>query len=125
MSRVTPAEVKAIVETTLTDPVIQVWIDAAGSIVTKNADCIGGTEELLTQVELNLSAHLITISSAATRGVVTKEKLGPLETEYSSGMVIKNSVESTPYGIAANMLAGGCLTDYEKTTAKIGLRHGV
>ena len=34
MSRVTPTEVKEIITTDLTDPVIQIWIDAANVIVT-------------------------------------------------------------------------------------------
>ena len=52
MSRVTPAEVKAIVPTTLSDTITQVWIDSANAIVTDNSTCISKDEAGLTQVEL-------------------------------------------------------------------------
>ena len=111
MSRVMPAEVKAIVTTSLTDPVIQVWIDAANSIVNKSASCIGGDEALLTQVELYLSAHFIAMLDPSTRGFVTKEKTEMLETTYSSPVAMINNIDNTTYGTTANMLSNGCLAN--------------
>lgn len=111
MSRVTPTEVKAIITTPLADPVIQIWIDGANTIVTANADCIGGDDALLTQVELYLSAHFIGMLDPAVRGFVTKEKLDVFETTYSNPVTLSNVIDNTPYGTTANMLSGGCLAN--------------
>jgi len=119
MSRVTPAEVTAIVATDLDDATIQIWIDGSSAIVDSNAACIGGDEALLTKVELYLSAHNVTLQDPANKGPVTKEKLDVLETTYASAPLVKNSIESTPYGVMANQLAGGCLDDYKKDCATV------
>lgn len=111
MSRVTPTEVKVIVTTTLTDPVVQVWIDSANSIVTDNEACIDGDEAKLTMVELYLSAHFIAMLSPKTRGFVTKRKLDVFETDYSNPVMLKNTIDNTTYGTTANMLSGGCLAN--------------
>lgn len=118
MSRVTPAEVKVIITTSLTDPVIQIWIDAANTIVNANADCIGGDEALLTQIELQLSAHFVGMLDPSIRGFVTKEKIEDFETSYSNPISIKNNIDNTPYGTTANMLADGCLTNTSKSVCK-------
>lgn len=112
MSRVTPTEVKAIVTTTLTDTIVQIWIDAANVIVTENSTCINGDAALLTQVELYLSAHFIAMLDASTRGYVTKDKIaGAFEIEYSDPAAIANSIDNTFYGTTANMLSKGCLAN--------------
>jgi hypothetical protein len=111
MSRVTPTEVKAIIETPLTDPVIQIWIDGANTIVTANAECIGGDDALLTQVELYLSAHFVGMLDPGVRGFITKEKLDVFETTYSNPVTLSNIIDNTPYGTTANMLSGGCLAN--------------
>tara|TARA_R110002096_G_C14370680_1_gene704825 strand:+ start:55 stop:423 length:369 start_codon:yes stop_codon:yes gene_type:complete len=119
MSRVTPEQVKAIIDTSLDDPVIQVWIDAANTIVNSNADCIGGDEALLTQVELYLSAHFVGMLDPEIRGFVTKEKLEVFETTYSNPVSIKNNIDNTPYGTTANMLSNGCLANTSDKTADV------
>ena len=119
MSRVTPEEVKAIIDTSLEDPVIQVWIDAANTIVNSNADCIGGDEALLTQVELYLSAHFVGMLDPEIRGFVTKEKLEVFETTYSNPVSIKNNIDNTPYGTTANMLSNGCLANTSDKIADV------
>ena len=111
MSRVTPSEVKAIIETPLTDPIVQIWIDGANTIVTDNAECIGGDEALLTQVELFLSAHFVGMLDPAIRGFISKEKLGTFETSYSNPVTLSNIIDNTPYGTTANMLSNGCLAN--------------
>jgi len=110
-SRVTPAEVKAIVSTALADAIIQVWIDGANSIVTENSDCISGGEDVLTQVELYLSAHFIAMLDPSLKGFVTREKLGTFETSYSNPVTLKNTIDNTTYGTTANMLSNGCLAN--------------
>jgi hypothetical protein len=119
MSRVTPAEVKVIVATTLTDDVIQIWINVANAIITKNATCIGGDEAFLTQVELQLSAHFVTVNGPSYKGSIVKSKLDVLETTYGVNSMDKNAIEATAYGKAANIMSGGCLTDYNDDKATV------
>ncbi len=113
MSRVTPTEVKAIVTTSLDDTSIQIWIDAANSIVNANEDCIGGDEALLTQIELQLSAHfvyLVSTQNTATSGHIIEEGPDGFKTKYSSPQQFEQSIDSSNYGQVANMLSNGCLT---------------
>lgn len=116
MSRVTPEEVKEVVITNLTDPVIQIWIDGASSIVDDNSDCINSDN--LTQVELFLSAHFVGMLDPEVRGFVTKEKLDVFETTYSNPVKLSSIIDNTPYGTTANMLADGCLTNTTKQVTK-------
>jgi hypothetical protein len=112
MSRVTPAEVKVIVATSLADPIVQVWIDAANTVVNNNVECINGTEAELTQIELYLSAHFVAMLDPSTRGYVTKDKIAnAFETEYSDPAAIANTIDNTVYGTTANMLSNGCLAN--------------
>jgi len=119
MSRVDPTEVRQIITTTLTDPVIRIWIDGANTIVTANVACIGGDDALLTQVELYLSAHFIGMLDPAIRGFVTKEKLDIFETTYSNPVTLSNIIDNTPYGTTANMLSGGCLANTSDRVATL------
>lgn len=114
MSRVTPTEVKAIIATTLTDPVVQIWIDAANTIVNENADCIGGDAALLTQVELFLSAHNVGMLDSDVRNEIKKEGPDGFQTEYMKSVNISNElINSTVYGQQANRLANGCLANID------------
>ena len=119
MSRVTPAEVKAIVPTTLSDTITQVWIDSANAIVTDNSTCISKDEAGLTQVELYLSAHFVAMLDQTGKGSITKEGLPGFETTYSSPSSISKNIDRTTYGTTANMLSGGCLANTEKSAAKV------
>ncbi len=110
MSRVSPVEVKDILSTPLIDSVIQTFIDAANTIVTQNSSCIGGDEDLLTKVELYLSAHYVGMLDPAIRGFITKEKItSEFETNYSNPVNVKNNIDNTTYGTLANTLSNGCL----------------
>ena len=120
MSRVTPAEVRVIIETTLSDPAMQIWIDGANVIVNDIADCVGNDEVILTQVELYLSAHHIGMLDPAIRGFVTKEKLDVFETTYSNPVTIKNNIDSTPYGTMANRVSNGCLANIDDRAVSFG-----
>lgn len=119
MSRVTPAEVNAILTTTIDDTTMQIWINAASAVVTRFSPCIGGDESLLTQVELYLSAHFVALLDPTKRGPVIKVKLDVLETTYGSMAQEKDSIESTTYGKTANILANGCLTEYKDRNATV------
>ena len=113
MSRVTPTEVKVIIDTPLTDPIVQIWIDGANTIVTANAECIGSDETLLTQVELYLSAHFVGMLDPGIRGFVSKEKTEELETSFSNPVTLSNMIDNTPYGTMANRLSDGCLANID------------
>jgi len=102
-SRVTPSEVKAIIETDLTDPVVQVWIDSANSIVNEKAACIGNVETLLTQVELYLSSHFLALLDPDLGGIITKDKAEQLETSFATASIDKN-IDATVYGQTAKTL---------------------
>lgn len=119
-TRVTPTEVKVIVSTTLADPVIQVWIDAANAIVNVKADCIGGDNALLTQVELQLSAHFVAMLQPKLRGFVTSQGLDVLKETYSNPSKLSELIDSTVYGQAANMISNGCLADISDKIATVG-----
>jgi len=123
--RVTPTEVREIIETTLADPVMQVWIDGANTIVTGNSACIAGDDALLKQVELFLSAHLIGMLDPAIRGFISKEKLDIFETTYSDPVTIKNNIDGTPYGTQANRLSNGCLADIDDRSITLFSLGGV
>lgn len=111
MSRVNPTEVKEILKTTLTDPAIQVWIDAANCIVTDNSDCIGGVETTLTKVELYLSCHFLALNNPAIGGIIKSEKLADMSTTYATASNVSDLINSTSYGIVANSLSNGCLAN--------------
>ena len=113
MSRVTPTEVKVIIDTPLTDPIVQIWIDGANTIVTANAEGIGSDETLLTQVELYLSAHFVGMLDPGIRGFVSKEKTEELETSFSNPVTLSNMIDNTPYGTMANRLSDGCLANID------------
>ena len=118
MSRVTPEEVKEIITTDLGDPVVQVWIDVANSIVNDNADCIGSDETKLTMVELQLSAHFISMLDPAEGGIISSESIDTFKTSYKTAD-IKEQINTTTYGMAANMISGGCLASTSNKAVKL------
>lgn len=118
MSRVTPTQVKEIIATDLSDPVIQIWIDAANTIVTANAECIGGDEALLTQIELFLSAHNIGMLDSDVRNQIKKEGPDGFQTEYMQSVNVSDElINSTVYGQQANRLSNGCLANADDRAA--------
>ena len=118
-SRVTPAEVKAIITTTLTDAIVQVWIDAANAVVNSIIPCVGSDEVMLTQIELFLSAHNVGMLDPAVRGFVTKEKLDVFETTYANPAITKDLISSTVYGQTANRISNGCLTNVDDKASSV------
>ena len=83
MPRVEIADVKEIVRTNLTDVEITAAINAANLYVNtflNGQTCM--TEELLTQIELYLSAHFIVINEE--KGGVKSEKIGDAAQNYNT-----------------------------------------
>jgi len=123
MSRVTPTEVIALVATKLSDTIVQVWINAANTIVTENQDCISASK--LTQVELYLSAHFVAMLDPSKRGAVTSEAIPDFKTTYASSVAMsKELINSTVWGQTANMLSGGCLASVSKEAISFGSLGG-
>ena len=120
MSRSAPSDVKAIIDTSLDDATIQLWIDVANSIVNANVGCINSSETILKQIETNLSAHFVSLLNPGGGGqVVTAEKAEQLSTTYASAQNVTESINTTVYGTAANALSGGCLATYDKAKATV------
>lgn len=118
MARVTPTEVKTIVETVLLDPVIEIWIDAANTIVNDAEDCINGDEAKLTQIELFLSAHFVAINDVTSGATIKAEKAEGLATTYSV-VELQGNINDSSQGRAANMLSNGCLLTIGQESATV------
>jgi len=104
-TRTTPTEVKQIIDTTLTDPQIQIWIDVANVIVTANVTC-GLSDAVMEEIERQLSAHFISLvpDSGATGSAVKSEKLGDASVTYNVSSFDGDKLDSTIYGQTAKML---------------------
>jgi hypothetical protein len=119
MSRVTPAEVKELTSTTLTDQIVQLWIDAADSIITSKAECIGKDDAGLAQISLYLSAHFVAMLDPTNTGQITKTKIDVFETSFNESGLSTELINKTPYGATANMLSVGCLLSTTKAKATV------
>jgi hypothetical protein len=109
-SRVTPTEVKAIINTSLTDSAIDAYITSANSMVTNAVTC-GLGAAVLKEIERWLTAHLIAITKQRQ---TTKEKLGEAAVEYAG--TFGEGLKSTSWGqMALDLDACGGL-------AKLGKR---
>lgn len=119
MSRVTPTDVKEIKPTDIDDTIVQVWIDAASSIVDiVAASCPDITDDVLAQIELYLTAHLLeTVQPTAASNVQSQTvAASSLKFTYGNSGGMKG-VESSAYGVTANMLSGGCLATVNQKPA--------
>ena len=118
-SRVTPAEVKEILDTSLTDSAITAFIDAASVTVTdllgENSAASDLSNAQLKEVERWLTAHLI----ASTRErQVAKENAGQAGVTYDGRTGL--GLDSTLYGQQVKLLdTTGTLANLEKT---VGLK---
>jgi len=112
--RTTAAEVKEIIPTNLTTTQVDPYITTASLIVDENiADC-GLSDEVLEQIEMWLTAHLI----AMTADRQTKsEKVGEAQVTYYDNF--GKSLNSTSYGKVVAMLdTCNVLSDIGKKTIK-------
>lgn len=113
-NRVTDADVQAIKPTSLnTEP----FITAANSIVNEiNTKCgTSFTEAQLTQIELFLSAHFVCVADPA----LLSEKFENAEKKFQRSAANLTGILSTNYGQTANMLACGCLVDFDQKEAVV------
>ena len=91
MGRVTALEVKGIIETTLTDAEVLVYVTSANTMV--NSVLGEGTTDILKEIERWLTAHMI----ACTKEQQTKEEgAGGAYVKYAQ--VFGQNLSSTSYG---------------------------
>jgi hypothetical protein len=102
--RTSAADVKLIIDTTLTDPVIEAYIDTANLFVTDTLGTSGLLETTLTNIEKWLSAHLI---ASTQERFTTEEGAGGAYAKYAG--VFGVGLLGTPYGQMA------CMLDTSKT----------
>ena len=117
MARVTAAEVKLIIETDLPDATVDAFIDSATKLVDQyiaDATCHG--TDSLKQVELWLSAHLLSIRDKA----LSSEKLGDAQdTQRAPGVLLKG-LDSSFWGQMARAFdCSGTLADSGKRGVQV------
>lgn len=92
--RTTATKVKAITASTLEDTIVDAYIDAANAFVN---EALGtGTSATLTNIELFVSAHLLTISRER---LAKKEGAGGAFIDYAG--IFKMGLRATQYGQTA------------------------
>jgi len=97
--RVTVDEVRAIIETSLSDTIIlDSMIDTANLYINTHLLGVGHTEEMLAKIELYLSAHFVAITEEG--GTLQSSKMGDAEDEWETDYY-KAGLNSTRYGQAA------------------------
>jgi len=93
MTRVTADEVKVVIETELTDPIIEAYISSANVMVTNIMSGSNASSDLLKEIERWLTAHMIAVSKER---VASKEGAGGAYIEYSGEFAA--GLASTSYG---------------------------
>jgi hypothetical protein len=100
-TRVTEAEVKAIIDTDLDSTAITPFITVANMIVTDRLADEGLTDELLKEIERWLSAHFVSIRDPR----MLEEKAGQASAKYALGNPgNRQGISATPYGQQALLL---------------------
>lgn len=107
MGRVSASEVKDIIDTDLTDSVIDTYILYAHTLVEDHLVDEGLSDEALKEIERYLTAHAIT---ATTNREAIEEEAGPARQKFSD--VFGPGFFSTSYGqMAMNIDDSGILAD--------------
>lgn len=112
-ARVTDAEVKEIITTTIdTEP----FIDNANLFVNNQLGSSGLSEATLTMIELYVSAHLVGIS--INEGNVKNKRIGESQKTYSTPFIL-DGLKLTKYGDTALLLdTSGTLSSAGKKPPK-------
>lgn len=111
-ARVTPQEVKEIIATALTDPVLNACINTAHAIIDANLTAMGSASALLTEIELWLSAHFVAIREPKAK---QKSVAGEYSVTYEKGDP-GTGFSATTWGQQALAL------DFTGTLASMGLK---
>lgn len=121
----TPDDVRDLTGSTLTDPQIQPFVDAAACIMERAAACItrqGVTAACQDRAQAFLAAHLLTLSTVGQSGgsgVKRRETFENYTVEFVVGSYSGSGIMATPYGQAANSITGGCLQEVDKRPLQI------
>ncbi len=120
MPRVTAQTVKEIVTTKLTDAVINSnHIVTANLMVTTHLSDQGHTAAILTQIELYLAAHFVTLTEEG--GGITRSKIGDADESYAN--VYDQGFSSTRFGQTALSLdTSGTLARVAQSKLKADFR---
>lgn len=120
-ARVTAAEVKEVVATSLSDQVIEPnMIDTASVVVANLLDPIAElSEAVLKKIELYLSAHFVALTEEG--GGLTRDKLGDADQSYAN--IYDQGFKSTRFGQTALSLdPTGLLNAGSQTMLKASFR---
>lgn len=125
-NRVTGAEVKEVIKTSLLAADIAPMITAANLLVTAKCSTAGYSTDELKEIERWLSAHFVSIRDPST--ALKSKKVGEAEETYQTAKFeTKASLETTPYGQQALILDyKGCLTALgrmQATFRAFGVEH--
>lgn len=103
--------------TSLSEAQVAPFITAADSIVQQLNEKCGQDFDVdqLEQIEIFLAAHFASFADPKA----TEEKFENASKKYARGNNNLAGVLSTQYGQTANMLANGCLTDFDKTNSVV------
>ena len=127
-TRATPEDVRAINGSTLDDAAIQPFIDTAHILVDSVLICANTTEDVLTQAEAWLSAHLMSVSSIGSSdgggSSKSSESFDLYSITWGVSMATGSGVLATNYGSVANTLLNGCLAAKDKSKALIDMSGG-
>lgn len=99
MARVKPGDVRKIIDTNRIDEQLQPLIDTASILVDKLLANAGYGEDLLTTIELWLSAHFIAVRDPRP----TSKSIGDKSSAYHGQTGIEG-LKQTPYGTQVMML---------------------
>jgi hypothetical protein len=118
--RVTATTVKEIIQTTLSDDVINTnHIKTANTFVDEYLNTVGLSDNMLEQIELYLSAHYVALTEEG--GPLTRDKLGDADTSFAN--IYATGLKSTRYGQAALALdVSGTLSSLTTTQLKANFR---
>ena len=128
-NRATAADVVAVSGSTTDTSTIEIFVGVANSLINKAiADGCAITDvNTLKQAEAFLAAHVLISSGAGEEGagkVKTKERFENYSVEFAVSKIEGDGIKSTTYGVTANMLMGGCLSDLNSEKASIGFFGG-
>ena len=116
MARVTVEDVKAILDNTqLTDPVIEVYITSANTMINESLLGKGLSDNVLKEIERWLAAHMI---SSTSERFALKEEAGSAKVTYTG--VYGMGLDLTSYGQMVKTLdTTGIMAGLGKRTAFI------
>ena len=103
MARVTTAEVKRVINTSLSDQIVTEHINVASRFVEDVLNGKGLATNTIRDIELYVSAHLISVRDPAA-GAVVSEKIGNTEATYGNSSTLGQGLAFTRHGQTAIML---------------------